>query len=357
MQIEVSFFDIVEIANRFNLRVIGVTDCSELSKDKQYLELWQSNKYFAGMEYMARDSSLLSNPSNLILDKENSKLDKIEYSVISLSLDYPSCSINEPENGYGKIARYAWGDDYHIVFKELLESLSKELKKFGYLRSFTDSVPLLERALANRGSKNTFIGKNSMLIEPKIGSMFFIGEIICGFKIKNIPTAENKNYSCKTCTKCINACPTNAIVSEKVVDANKCISYLTIEHKNLFSEDQISMIGNWIFGCDICQEVCPFNYALIKNSKRLNSILGNNSLINKGLISIDKILSINSNESFNILFKRSPIKRTKRRGLIRNALAVALNQNYRINNEIRESLLNDSDAMVKELITQYNKFL
>jgi epoxyqueuosine reductase len=318
---EITYQEISEILTEYNLKLIGHTDTTSLEIDKQRLSDWQQNGFAAGMEYMKRDPALLSNPSVLFPEAKT---------VLSISLDYGSEPHLPVQLGYGQVARYAWGRDYHNVFKEVLSIVSDRLKVFGEVRFYSDAVPLLERALAAR-TGGAFIGKNSLAIIPKQGSLFLMAEIFCSFKItppNNQPISQNKKNTCGTCTRCISNCPTNAIVTDYVVDAGKCISYLTIEHRGAFTKEQSSMIGDWVFGCDICQDVCPYNFVSLKK-KRLGSTILKWIETNKPRfqqLNLEEILSFKTNRQFEDFFQGSPILRARRSGLQRNARAVLLNQ-------------------------------
>jgi epoxyqueuosine reductase len=222
------------------------------------------------MGYMERNIDKRLDPTLLVSEAK---------SVISVLAFYnpgnPLVTITPP-----KISRYALGGDYHIVLKEMLYKLLELIRKeFGSVsgRAFVDSAPVLERAWAERAGLG-WIGKNGLLINQKIGSYVFIGELIVDMEIES--SAIIASNRCGTCTKCIDACPTGAIVAPRVVDARRCISYLTIEKKSALAEDELKALNGWCFGCDICQEVCPWN-------KKMHSTTI------AALKPMDRILSIN----------------------------------------------------------------
>jgi len=201
------------------------------------------------MGYMERNAEKRIDPTLLV---EGAK------SIISVLVYYnpgnPSVSTVPP-----KISRYALSADYHVVVKDMLFKLLDLLRnEYGSVsgRAFVDSAPVLERAWAEKAGLG-WIGKNGLLINQKLGSYVFIGELIVNLEIE--PSNEVAPNRCGICTKCIESCPTGAIVAPKVVDARKCISYLTIEKKSSLTEEEKSMLNGWCFGCDICQEVCPWN--------------------------------------------------------------------------------------------------
>jgi len=178
-------------------------------------------------------------------------------SVISLLYDYSPTQEIDPPSGL-KIARYAYGEDYHVVIREKLRKLAGALRtEIGDFdgRVFVDSAPVMERQWAQLAGLG-WLGKNGLLLNQQRGSYFFLAEIICDLELEpDVPVADR----CGTCTACVDACPTQAIVGPGVVDSNRCISYLTIELKDAIPDEFHGRMDNWIFGCDVCQEVCPWN--------------------------------------------------------------------------------------------------
>ena len=250
------------------------------------------------MQYMARNMDKRLNPAQLVPGAQ---------SIIVVLMDYlPAGGLNLKKY---KISRYAWGQDYHYVIKKrLAKLLSLMQQEFGSVqgRAFTDSAPVLERFWAQQAGLG-WIGKNSLLI-TKHGSYFFIGELIVDIELEYDSPFE-KNF-CGTCTRCIDACPTSAIIQPQVVDARRCISYLTIEYRGNFS-GQTNLHG-WVFGCDICQKVCPWNNrakpTTIKEfqpSEHLQSLT-------------DQRLENMTKPEFKKIFRHSPVERTGYKGLMRN---------------------------------------
>ncbi len=233
---------------------IGVSDI-DLAKDEKYLLKWLSKAMHGKMDYMQRHGNKRSRPAELIPGTIR---------IISVRLDYmpengkdPETILNDPQKAY--VSRYATGRDYHKLIRKrlqkLTEKISKVTGKFGY-RTFTDSAPVLEKAIA-RNSGLGWIGKHTNLISPKAGSWFFLGEIYT-----DLPLPMDKPFvtdHCGSCTACIDICPTQAIVEPYVVDARRCISYLTIELRGSIPDEFRKDIGNRIYGCDDCQIVCPWN--------------------------------------------------------------------------------------------------
>lgn len=277
----------------------GISKAEFLKDEAPRLENWLKNNHHGKMSYMENHFDKRLNPTLLVDDAK---------SVISVLLNYfPVQDLFQDTDL--KISKYAYGHDYHLVIKEKLDLLLKEIVALAgnvNARIFTDSAPVLEKAWAERSGLG-WIGKNANLISSKVGSFYFIGEIIVDLDLDYDGAALDH---CGTCTRCIDACPTEAIIKPYVVDGSKCISYLTIELKDEIIPPQFAgKMDHWIFGCDICQEVCPWNrFSLPTNEVQFQPIIPYDSIELKEL----------SAESFEKLFKFSPIKRTKYKGLRRN---------------------------------------
>ena len=279
----------------------GFSKADFLEEEAPRLEKWLNLNYQGKMSYMANYFDKRLDPRLLVDDAKT---------VVSLLLNYYPEEIQNAESP--KISKYAYGEDYHTIIKDKLKELIQYLKEnIGEIngRAFVDSAPVMDKVWANKSGLG-WIGKNSNLIHPKEGSFFFIAELILDIEIE--PDGPMKDY-CGTCTRCIDACPTGAIVQPYVVDGSKCISYLTIELKDeLLPNEFKGKMDNWMFGCDICQDVCPWNrFSKITKEQRFKP----NPLL----------LELKSNdwkelneEVFNQLFKHSAVKRTKFTGLQRN---------------------------------------
>lgn len=242
-------------------------------------------------------------------------------SILVLAIPYsdPKQARPAPQGSpHGRVAAYAWGDDYHLVLPERLKALVRfieaELGRSIPHRWYTDTGPLLERELAQRAGLG-WIGKNTCLINPRAGSYFLLAEILLGIDLEPDPPFETDQ--CGTCTRCLDACPTQCILPDRTIDARRCISYLTIELKDDIRPELRSKMGEWVFGCDVCQEVCPWN--------RFAGPQGDPAFSPRP----ESVLPVLSREmrltpqEFNAKFRRSPVKRAKRRGYLRN-VAVAL---------------------------------
>ena len=290
-------------ALRLGFDAIGFSKAEELVEDKERLKKWLEQGYNAGMGYMDNHFDKRVNPALLV---EGS------LSVISVLKNYYP-SNHSLAASLPKISRYAFGTDYHFVVKDLLSKLFNYIREHIYPelqgRFFVDSAPLLERSLAVKAGLG-WIGKNSLLINRKLGSFVFIGELVV-----NLDLPEKQDVisdSCGSCTRCVDACPTAAILPNRVVDANRCISYQTIEHKGDIPESLKGRFEGWIFGCDICQEVCPWNRKAQPHAEA-------------DFQPSDELLSMTPEawaaitpERFSKLFKHSALKRTKFEGLTRN---------------------------------------
>jgi epoxyqueuosine reductase len=239
-------------------------------------------------------------------------------SAIVVGLDYGG---REPS---GPVARYARGDDYHEVMTAKLTQLHGWLEAtVGHSvagKPYVDTGPVLERDLARRAGLGWF-GKNTNLVNPRLGSFFFIGSLFVDLEL--LADAPFESDRCGSCTRCLEACPTNAFVGPHVLDATRCISYLTIELKGDIPEHLHDAIGSNIYGCDICQEVCPYNVKFARELREL-AFQPRPALRGKNVSSLAQDLVEITDEEFRLAFKKSPMKRAKRRGLARNA-AIALN--------------------------------
>jgi epoxyqueuosine reductase len=231
-------------------------------------------------------------------------------SVISLSYNYFTSEKQSDPNA-PKISKYAYGEDYHFVVKNKLKSLLAIIQtEIGNVnaRVFVDSAPIMEKAWAQQSGLG-WIGKNANLINQQNGSFFFLAEIIIDIDLSyDAPVTDH----CGTCTKCIDACPTQAIVAPYVVDGSKCISYFTIELKNEFPKEVKGKFDNWMFGCDICQDVCPWNKFAKPHQEKLFD--PSTALLSMNKKEWEEITA----ETFQVLFKNSAVKRTKFEGLKRN---------------------------------------
>ena len=242
-----------DYAQALGFASVGISNIN-LAEHEQYLQRWLAAGYHGDMAYMAKHGRKRSRPEELVPGTIR---------VISVRMDYlpegtePLRLLAQSEKAY--ISRYALGRDYHKLMRKRLALLARQVEELvagGSFRAFVDSAPVLERALAEQAGLG-WIAKNTMLINDKAGSWFFLGEIYTDLPLKADPPQESKH--CGSCTACLDICPTNAFVSAFELDARRCISYLTIEHKGSIDPKLRPLIGNRIFGCDDCQLVCPWN--------------------------------------------------------------------------------------------------
>ena len=244
-------------------------------------------------------------------------------SVISLALPYTPVNQEDDEIKEIRIAKYAIGPDYHTIIPELLKNLMEKIKQKISTENleyqiFTDSAPILEKDFAQKAGLG-WIGKNSCLIIPGFGSYFFLAEILTNLPFE--PDTPFIHDFCENCTNCIDTCPTNCILPERTIDANRCISYLTIENRENIPQELRLKINNWVFGCDICQQVCPWNIRFSKEPE-LNYFKKSDEV---EILDLEKELMIDEKE-FRKKFNSSPILRTKYQGYKRNLLVAAGNK-------------------------------
>lgn len=280
---------------------VGFSKAEFLAEEAPRLTNWLKNDMHGSMSYMENHFDMRLDPTILVPGAKT---------VVSFLFNYfPEQTMDE--SGL-QLSKYAYGEDYHFVIKDKLKALTTALSEtIGAIqgRIFVDSAPVLEKAWAAKGGLG-WIGKHTNLINPKAGSFYFLAEWICDLAIE--PDGPMKDY-CGTCTKCIDACPTDAIVAPYVVDGSKCISYATIELRDANLPDYFKgKMNNWMYGCDICQDVCPWNrFATAHNEPRFSPTTKLYSLTTNDWEDL-------SHDLFQELFKRSAVKRTKYEGLKRN---------------------------------------
>ena len=248
----------------------------------------------------------------------------------------------------GPVARYARGDDYHDVMVERLRELHRWIaRELGHEvtgKAYVDTGPILERDLARRAGLGWF-GKNTMLINPRLGSFFFLGELLLDLELT--PDDPFPTDHCGTCRRCLDACPTGALAEPRVLDARRCVSYLTIEAKGPIPEELRAGVGELLYGCDVCQEVCPWNEKFAV-PLREEAFKPRAALAGKDAPTLARHLLEISQEEFSRAFKGSPMKRAKLRGLKRNAAVVLGNAGAVKEVELLERVRDDLDEMVRE---------
>lgn len=287
-------------ATRLGFLSCGISKAEFLEQEAPRLENWLNNIYHGQMSYMENHFDKRLNPTLLVDDAK---------SVISLLLNYYPSEIQNEESY--KISKYAYGQDYHFVIKEKLKELLYFIQtEIGDVtgRAFVDSAPVMDKAWAAKSGLG-WIGKNSNLITKKAGSFYFIAELIIDLDLEYDHATTDH---CGTCTACIDACPTEAIVAPYQVDGSKCISYFTIELKDNLPQEMKGKFDDWMFGCDVCQDVCPWNrFSQSHNEPLFNT---NPELLSFSKKDWEEI----TKETFDKVFKNSAVKRTKLQGLKRN---------------------------------------
>ena len=288
-------------AKRLGFLSCGVSKAEFLEEEAPRLESWLNKNMHGNMQYMENNFDKRLDPTLLV---EGSK------SVISLTYNYYTDKLQQDTNA-PKISKYAYGIDYHFVIKEKLKQLLEFIKSdIGEVhgRAFVDSAPIMEKAWAKKSGLG-WIGKNSNLITQRVGSFYFIAELIVDLDLE-VDHAVTDH--CGSCTACIDACPTEAITEPYQVDGSKCISYFTIELKDNIPSEFKGKFDHWMFGCDICQDVCPWN----RFSKHHSEPLFNPKpeLLSMSKKDWEEI----TQETFNKVFQKSPVKRAKYSGITRN---------------------------------------
>ena len=323
---------IKQYARALGFDLVGIAPVQSPPHADSFL-LWLAQGYAGTMEYLGRTAHLRINPAELLPDAR---------SAVVVGLNYAPAEL--PETDY-RIARYALGDDYHAVIREKLETLLGAIQAIEPEtrgRICVDSAPVLERDLAMLAGLGWY-GKNTCLINTQRGSYFFIGVLLLTLALEYDSPAQG---GCGTCRLCLDACPTGALVAPYQLDARKCLSYLTIELRDAIPTEYREPMGEWLFGCDICQEVCPFNRPREHQPLRARPTQ-EPRLQPRPLPKLTEILQMSEAE-FAEWFRDSAIKRAKWRGLIRNALIVAGNRRDPALRPLIEQYLRHEDAMLRE---------
>ena len=311
--------------------LVGITSLGAVETSAAFDE-WIARGYAGEMDYLPRGAA----------KRRDSRLPVPgTASAIVVGLDYGGRAPSGP------VARYARGDDYHDVMLRKLEELhhwlETELRRSIKGKSYVDTGPILERDLARRAGLGWF-GKNTNLVNPRIGSFFFIGALLVDLDLK--PDAPFESDRCGTCTRCLDACPTDAFVEPRILDATRCISYLTIEQKGAIPEDLRSQMGTHLYGCDVCQDVCPYN---VKFAQELREpALAPRAIAGQDAQSLARELLAMDDEAFRAAFRNSPVKRAKRRGLARTAAVVLGNIGDERDAPVLAHASDDPDPLVRE---------
>lgn len=304
-------------------------------------ENWLAHGRHAGMAYMARDDARLkrADPRRLMPECR---------SILALAAPYakPSSDVGSASAGgrsTGRVAAYAWGMDYHVEFpgrlKEIVRFVEQQVGHPVRHRCYTDTGPILERELAQRAGLG-WIGKNTCLINPRKGSYFLLAEILLDLDLES--DAPFTTDQCGSCTRCVEACPTGCILPDRTLDAGRCISYLTIESRDRIPVELRTKVGNWIFGCDICQIVCPWNrFAAQDGDRAFQPLPGAREP------ELDQELRLTEDE-FNQKFKDSAVKRSRRGGYLRNVAVALGNSGKPISLPVLQRAAGDPEPLVRE---------
>ncbi len=305
--------------------LVGIAPAEPLKADEPRFLRWLAEGRHGTMAWLARDPTRRTRPQRVLPGAQ---------SLIALGVHYAG---GEPADGRleetggaettppgpsGRVSRYAWGRDYHHVIESRLTALERRLAMLlgpdAAFRSYVDHGPVLERAVAQRAGLG-FIGKHTLLITRPFGSWVFLAVVLTTVRLE--PDAPESGLGCGACRLCLDACPTGAITAPYELDARRCISYLTIESREAIPAERLSQIGDWVFGCDICQEVCPYNRqvpAPTEPAFQPEAGIGPR-------LPLAKVLKIRDDARFQATFRGTPLLRPKRTGLVRNAATVADN--------------------------------
>ena len=320
-------------SRRQGFTLVGVTT-PDPPPHLDFFNTWLEAGYHGDMGWMATERNLKrrSDPREILPDCQ---------SILSLGIPYP---FPETADGRGSISSYAWNKDYHLVLEPRLENIIRFLKKEAgehvHGLWYTDTGPILEREIASRAGLG-WIGKNTTLINPQKGSFFFLAEILLNIPL--VPDAPFQEEHCGSCTRCLEACPTGCLVAPYTLDANRCLSYLTIEYRDYIPRSLRSTLGEWIFGCDICQQVCPWNQRFGKDSEIMDDFAPREDIVHPELTAEVGLTA----REFNHKFKESPIKRTKRRGYLRNVVLALGNQGLEAALPALHAALGDREPLVR----------
>ncbi len=329
---------IIVLASDHGFQIAGVTDADDAESFERFLQ-WIEMGYAGEMNYLSQRRSAYQHPQSILPDAQ---------SLILLAISYKKTE--EPESsrpGIGRIASYATGpEDYHEVIwrrlNQIIQSIEREFSGVR-CRGVVDTAPLLERDFARKAGLG-WIGKNTLLLNRSLGSYFFLAAILIDHRLT--PDLPFETNHCGTCTACLEACPTQAFVQPYVLDARRCISYLTIEHRSEIALELHQQMGDWIFGCDICQQVCPWN-------RRPEATSDEELVSSSQMPSIDVLRMLRMTpDQFRLEFRSTPLWRPRYRGMIRNAMIIATNQRLHDAIPIIEQWSRSEDEVLKATACQ-----
>lgn len=320
-----------DAARELGFSHVGICQAVEPPHYHAFVE-WLKAGFHGEMLYLERRQGAYANPKYVLEGVR---------SIVMLGFPYRTVEPAPPKPGFGLVSRYAWGSDYHRVIRQRLKQLAEVVRQAcpqAVVRGVVDTAPLLEREFAQLAGLG-WIGKNTLLINRQAGSWLFLAALLTSVELE--PDAPFAANHCGTCRACLDACPTGALIAPYVLDARRCISYLTIELRGPIPPDLRPMIGNWFFGCDICQEVCPWNRrGASSGPPELGPRFGTQ-------LELTSLFSW-SEEQFRHFFAGTPLWRAKRRGLLRNAAIVLGNQRFEKGVPGLVAGLRDTDPVVRE---------
>lgn len=296
-------------ASELGIHKVAFARAEALDGASVHLQEWLLRGNHASMAWMAKNIEKRTDPRLVVPGAR---------SVIVLAVNYFTPTEHSNESGTGKISRYAWGDDYHLHVTKRIQTLFESIQQWepdSSGRYYVDTGPVMEKVWAQRAGMG-WQGKHTNLITKEYGSWVFLGVIISTLELEYEAPMED---FCGTCTACIDACPTDAITEPYVVDSQRCISYLTIEHRGDIARELGERFDRWVYGCDICQDVCPWNR--FEQSTEHSEFKPRPQNVAPVLMELQQLTP----QQFAERFKDSPIKRTKREGLVRNAAILARN--------------------------------
>jgi epoxyqueuosine reductase len=333
---------VISRAESIGFDLAGVVRAEKAPRAEKFHE-WLKAGYYGDMKWLSREPERRTNPSIALAGAKSMVIVALAYYVAEPDPAW----WNDPMRG--RIARYAWAPDYHDrmtpMLKELGEAIQEKLGGTIRMRWYVDTGPVLEREHAARAGLG-FIGKNSLLISPRLGSYLLLGEILLDAELEPVGMREDelKTGTCGTCRRCQDICPTHAFPAPWILDSNKCISYLTIEHKGSIPEHYRPLMKNWIYGCDECQSICPWVKQFSSPPRKIEYAKLDPDTAAPELI---ELLNLDS-RAFNQRFKGYPMLRTKRRGLLRNVAVALGNSGNSDAISALEQVLEDPEPLVVE---------
>jgi epoxyqueuosine reductase len=328
---------ISKILQEENIDLFGITPASYNQEREKQFKQWLKRGFYGSMNYLQNQAGLKFHPEKIMPGCK---------SILFFGINYYQKQPHEFPALSGRVALYAWGRDYHKILIQKLKRIIAQLKQYypeEDFRAYSDSTPLAEKHFA-RAAGLGFQGKNTILINKQFGTRFLLAEILTTKDFKNTSRTVSKTESCPPgCTACMDSCPTKAILKPYVLDASRCISHLTIELKKTVDMKLIPLNRNWLYGCDICQEVCPFNRDIPVTKERgfLTHRVG-------PYLSLKDVLKIKNDEEYTERFKGTSLMHIKRPGLVKNALICAASQGAHELLEHIRPLKNDSEPLIRE---------